>query len=80
MENAETMIVDLHVSLNPDGSVVEVKILDMSRYNSDPQFKPAADAARRAVLNPNCNPLKIPPDKYPQLKSFVLKFDPREMF
>lgn len=80
MENAETMIVDLHVSLNPDGSVVEVKISDMSRYNVDLQFKPAADAARRAVLNPNCNPLKIPPDKYPQLKSFVLKFDPREMF
>lgn len=80
MENAEAMVVDLQVSLNPDGTVTEAKILDMNRYHSDVQFKPAADAARRAILNPNCNPLKIPLDKYEQLKSFVLKFDPREMF
>lgn len=80
MKDAETMVVDLKVSLLPDGTVSEVNIVDMSRYQSDNQFKPAADAARRAVLNPACNPLKIPADKYEQLKSFTLKFDPREMF
>ncbi|MBS0185187.1 MAG: energy transducer TonB [Proteobacteria bacterium] len=80
MQNAETMIVELNVSIQPDGSVRDVKIVDLNRYQSDTLFKPAADAARRAVLNPKCNPLKIPPNKYESLKTFILKFDPREMF
>ncbi|HQS84726.1 MAG TPA: energy transducer TonB [Alphaproteobacteria bacterium] len=80
MKDAETMIVELNVSIQPDGSVREVKIVDLNRYQSDTLFKPAADAARRAVLNPKCNPLKIPPSKYESLKTFILKFDPREMF
>lgn len=80
LKGAEDMIVDLAVSINPDGSVQEVRILDQARYNRDPQFQPAADAARRAVLNPACNPLKIPAHKYDLLKSFVLKFNPSEMF
>jgi len=80
MQNAETMIVELNVSIQADGSVRDVKIVDLNRYQSDTLFKPAADAARRAVLNPKCNPLKIPPNKYESLKTFILKFDPREMF
>ncbi len=80
LEGAEEMIVDLAVSINPDGSVQEVRILDQARYSKDPRFQPAADAARRAVLNPACNPLKIPAHKYNLLKSFVLKFNPSEMF
>lgn len=80
MKEAETMVVELNVSIQPDGQVRDVKIVDLHRYQSDNQFRPAADAARRAVLNPNCNPLKIPLNKYESLKTFILKFDPREMF
>ena len=29
----------------------------------------------RAVLNPACNSLKLPPDKYEILKKFIFKFE-----
>ncbi len=35
------------------------------RYNNDYDYRVLADSARRAILNPNCNPLrKIPPLKH----------------
>ena len=80
MKEAKDLVVELKVSLNPDATVREAAIVDLTRYHRDHQFKTAADAARRAVLNPKCNPLKIPLSKYEALKAFVFKFDPREMF
>ena len=39
----------------------------------------AAEAARRALLNPNCNKLRLPEDKYEQWKTFIIQFDPKDM-
>jgi hypothetical protein len=47
---------------------------------SDPFFRSAAESALRAVLNPRCNPLRLPPEKYEQWQTMTLNFDPREMF
>ena len=44
------------------------------------QYKVAADSALRAVKNPICNPLKLPPEKYEKWKVMTLNFDPRHMF
>ena len=49
--------------------------------NSDPMYRAAEDAARRAVLDPDCNPLRqLPPiDKYSVWKEMTLIFDPKDL-
>lgn len=76
---AEALVVTLRVSLNPDMTVKEAQILDTGRYNSNSHFRAAADAARRALLNPRCSKLRIPPEKYDEWKVFKYHFDPSQM-
>lgn len=45
----EDMIIEIRASLNKDGTVKDVDILDKARYNSDRHFKAVADSAKRAV-------------------------------
>jgi hypothetical protein len=79
--DARNMVVTLRMRLNRDGTVEEATIIDSSgRLNSDPFYRIAAEAAQRAVLNPRCNPLRLPPEKYDTWKSMTLNFDPRQMF
>lgn len=76
---AEDLHVDLDIVVNTDRTVQSVKIVDQYRYNSDPAFRAAADAARRAVINPNCSPLDLPAAKYNEWKFLPLRFDPKDM-
>ena len=77
----ENMIVEIRASLNQDGSVRKVDILDSSRYNSDPHFRSVADSARRAVFI--CGPYKIfaerYADKYDKWNTLLLRFNPLNM-
>jgi hypothetical protein len=75
---ADKLVVSIRVWVNPDGTVREARILDQSRMLKDVFFRTAAESARRAVLNPRCSPLPIPPKKYDQFKEFVLDFNPKE--
>ena len=68
------------MAMNPDATVREARILDQGRLHSDPFFRAAAESALRAVLNPRCNPLKLPLEKYNQWRNMILIFDPRDMF
>ena len=72
------MIVEIKASLNQDGTVRSVDILDMSRYNSDNHFRSVADSARRAVYI--CEPYKIfaerYADKYDKWNTLLLRFNP----
>ena len=77
--DAEDLIVDLRVFVNPDLRVREVQILDKLRYSTDSHFKAAAEAARRALLNPRCSQLRLPPEKYEFWKVFIYTFDPSQM-
>ncbi len=77
--DAQNLIVNLAIDVNPDRTVANAEIIDKSRYSSDSFFRAAADAARRAVLNPNCSPLLLPADKYDQWKHIDFTFDPRDM-
>jgi hypothetical protein len=62
-----------------EGTATNVDIVDKSRYAADPFFRAAADSAVRAIRNPNCRPLKLPPDKYEQWKSITLSFNPKDI-
>ncbi len=76
---AENLRVEIRVSMNRDATVREVSILDQGRYNRDSHFRAAAESARRALINPRCQPLRLPADKYDQWKTIVIGFDPRDM-
>lgn len=78
--NAEDLIVDIRVEVNPDRTVKSAEIVDTGRYNSDDFFRAAADSAKRAVYNPMCTPLALPPEKYDVWKKMLIRFNPREMF
>lgn len=79
-QGAEDLNVEVKIVVNPDRTAQSVTIVDMARYNSDSFFRAAADSARRAVLNPNCSPLKLPADKYDQWHVTYVNFNPKDMF
>lgn len=75
--DAENLVVAIRVWVNPDGMVRDARLdQDQARLN-EPHFRTAAESAMRAVLNPRCQPLPIPPKKYDQFKNLVLEFNPR---
>lgn len=78
--DAENLIIDLYVEVNSDRTARTVEIVDKARYNRDTFFRAAAESAKRAVLNPGCSPLALPPDKYDLWKTMTIRFNPKEMF
>lgn len=78
-EYAENLAVEVRVVMRRDMTVQDAGVLDKARYNRDSTFRAAADSALRALRNPRCSPLKLPPDKYNEWKTIVINFDPREM-
>jgi len=80
VKDAQTLVVRVRVELQQDGSVKTAVLADgqQARYNSDAQFRAAADSAIRAVHK--SSPLKnLPPDKYGMWKEFELNFDPKDI-
>lgn len=75
--DADKLVVSIRIWVNPDGTVRDARILDQSRMG-ETFYRTAAESALRAVLNPRCSPLPIPPKKYDQFKEMVLDFNPRE--
>lgn len=76
---AEKLTTELHLRLNTDGTVQSVEVADTARMYTDRYFRVAAEAARRAVLDPRCNRFDLPPDKYPVWKDLKFIFDPSGM-
>lgn len=79
-------------NVGPQGQTMSKVALRVSRVNPDGTVSPDAvtvvddggnpgwaAAARRAVLNPLCQPWPTPKGGWPD-DSFILVFDPREMF
>ena len=76
---AENLIVEVRVVVNPDRTVNSAKVINEGRNAGNPHYRAAADAALRALRNPRCSPLALPPEKYESWKVTVIRFDPREM-
>ncbi len=76
--DARDLVVDIAVVMNQDGTVRQARIVQSSRMSRDSFYRAAAESALRAVLNPDCSPLRLPPQKYNQWKTFTLSFNPRE--
>jgi hypothetical protein len=78
-KDAQNLIIDIHIDVDREGTATNVDIVDKARYAADAFFRAAADSAVRAIRNPNCRPLKLPPDKYEQWKSITLSFNPKDI-
>ena len=76
--DAENLTPEFRVQMRRDGTVASTQLLNPDRM-SDPFFQAAAESANRALLNPQCQPLKLPPEKYDQWQSFTITFDPKDM-
>jgi hypothetical protein len=76
--DAENLIVTIRASVAPDGTVTSAVIENNSRMG-DPFYRAAAESAKRAMLNPRCQPLKLPPQKYEQWKNLRIDFNPKDM-
>lgn len=76
--DAQNLTPEFRVTMNADGTVRSAQLLNTDRMN-DPFFQAAAESANRALLNPQCQPLKLPPDKYDQWQTFTITFDPKDM-
>jgi outer membrane biosynthesis protein TonB len=76
---AEELTVAVRVQINRDRTVQHAAVVDMGRYQRDNAFRAAAEAALRALRNPRCTPLAVPPDKYNTWKNTIINFDPSDM-
>ena len=76
---AEDLAVEIRVSMNRDMTVRDARVMDRGRYGRDSAFRAAADSAVRALRNPRCSPLKLPPEKYNLWKTIIINFDPSDM-
>jgi hypothetical protein len=71
-------IVTMVVSMNQNGTPVDAQFKDTGRYYNDPVYRAAADSARRAIMNPRCQPWPLSPDKYNSWRTITFNFDPRD--
>lgn len=78
LRDARNIRVPIKINVAKDGTVQKAEIMDKNRMANDLSYRTAAESARRAVLDPNCSPLPIPPDKV--FKEFIFNFDPKGMF
>ncbi|HEU0118181.1 MAG TPA: cell envelope integrity protein TolA [Alphaproteobacteria bacterium] len=77
--NAADLIVQLSVDINPDRTVQHVEVVDQKRMETDPYFRAAAESAMRALTNPKCSPLVLPPEKYQTWKHLNFSFNPKDV-
>jgi outer membrane biosynthesis protein TonB len=77
--DAKDLVVEIRVVVDPDGNVTQATIVDQARGAGDPFFRAAAESARRAFFNPECRPLRLPPDKYDIWRDMVVDFSPRDL-
>jgi hypothetical protein len=77
-KDAQNMIVEVRVEVNPDKTVRSAEIVPNGQM-SDPFYRAAAESARRAILNPKCNPLMLPDGREESWKTMTLRFNPKDV-
>jgi len=73
--NLADIVVELKVRLDGQGNVRNV--LPAGSVPSEPRARAVYEAARRALLAPQCNPLKVPATKLAALEVSTFRFSPK---
>ena len=69
----------IYIEVNPDRTVKSSRVVNQENM-IDSSFRTAAEAALRAVNNPECSPLMLPENKYETWKEVNFTFDFSWMF
>lgn len=72
----DAIIVKLRIVLNEDGTLSRAP--EVVNNHPSPFFPPAADSAVRAVFQ--CQPYRMPAEKYSEWRDMLLNFDPSHMY
>jgi hypothetical protein len=70
----EDIVVELRVQLDGHGNVRNVVPGDRG-VPTDPRSRAVYESARRALLSPQCNPLRVPPDKHRTVMESTFRFN-----
>ena len=75
LNGSEKVVVSVKIQRNR--SVIEnsVRIVDTNIAKSNTFYEPITESAMRTFFNPDCNPLKLPSDKYNLWKDLKITFD-----
>ncbi|TDG13156.1 hypothetical protein E2C05_30295 [Paracraurococcus ruber] len=71
------VIVELRVEVDGGGVVRNVRA--NGAPPGDPRARAVYEAARRALLDPKCNPLPLPRERLAALRDTVFRFNPRDL-
>tara|TARA_Y100000590_G_scaffold395405_1_gene475371 strand:+ start:10303 stop:11322 length:1020 start_codon:yes stop_codon:yes gene_type:complete len=71
------MVVKVSAKIKPDKRILyeSIRIVDTNISKSNPFYGPITESATRTLLNPECNPLMLPTDKYDLWKNLTIIFD-----
>ncbi|MBR0674472.1 hypothetical protein GXW76_25120, partial [Roseomonas soli] len=75
MLGLETIVVELRVQIDSQGVVRNV--VPSGSLPNDPRARSVYESARRALMSPQCNPLRVPPNKYQTVMASIFRFNPR---
>jgi len=75
--NIQSIVVELRVQVDAGGVVRQVT--PNGSAPSDPRARMVYEAARRALLDPRCNPLPLQRDRLEALRNTIFRFNPREL-
>jgi hypothetical protein len=78
IRDAKDLVVEIHAVVTQDGTVQQAAIVGAG-LGGDPAYRAAAESARRTFFNPQCTPLKLPPEKYELWKELYVRFSPKDI-
>ncbi len=79
-KDIENISVEIYIQVNPDRTLKDAIVVDQGRLSRDSFFRAVAESALRALRNPRCSPLALPPEKYQQWQETIFNFNPKDMF
>lgn len=81
MKGLSDMSVQIRIDVDRARQVIRSAVVhDLDRMRQDAAYRALAESANRAISNPRCAPLNLPPQKYDIWKSMILNFDPSKTF
>jgi hypothetical protein len=75
--NIHEVVVELRVDVDAGGVVRNVR--PNGSVPGDARARSVYEAARRALLDPRCNPLPLPRERLAALRNTVFRFNPRDL-
>ena len=78
-KDIENITVEIVIQVNPDRTLKDAIVVDQGRLGRDSFFRAVAESALRALKNPRCSPLALPPEKYQEWQETIFNFNPKDM-